>query len=470
MVFENRFPSLQRVPGVPDAVVTDAPLQQHAPAAGRCEVVCFSSDHRASFGALRRSGSARSSTRGRTAPPRWAPSRGGAGLLLREPRPGDRRHPAPPARPDLRLPVRDAAHARAARPGPRAPPPHRPQPAARRPRVRARGRPPRRPRDRALGRVRALRGAVARRGPPRAAARRPRPARAHGRRARRPRQRVPRAAAPPGPVLRDGRRRPHPLPYIAAWHQAPAREGRSVADGGTDDVTLARLHSRCSPCCARPASSSTSRARSRAWARGSATPRPSASPHGSRSSPRRAPPGAGCPRCRTTTAPLAPAPSSPRPSARTNPARRSTCGPHPGASTSSGSTPTTTRACACRSRCPTAPTWRCARAPTRSSASRPPRRPARRGRRASDVRSGEVAGWGSYVAGVAWALREHLVAQGADPAAVPGFDAAVDSEASRSVPGSRRPQPSSARSPSRSTTSPGSASRRPTRAAPPWPR
>ncbi len=52
VVFENRFPSLQRVPGVPDAVVTDAPLQQHAPAAGRCEVVCFSSDHRASFGAL----------------------------------------------------------------------------------------------------------------------------------------------------------------------------------------------------------------------------------------------------------------------------------------------------------------------------------------------------------------------------------------------------------------------------------
>ncbi|MGO1334731.1 MAG: galactose-1-phosphate uridylyltransferase, partial [Cellulosimicrobium funkei] len=52
VVFENRFPSLQRVPGVPDAVVEDAPLQHHAPAAGRCEVVCFSSDHRTSFGAL----------------------------------------------------------------------------------------------------------------------------------------------------------------------------------------------------------------------------------------------------------------------------------------------------------------------------------------------------------------------------------------------------------------------------------
>ncbi|MGM7424824.1 galactokinase [Cellulosimicrobium sp. CpK407] len=44
-----------------------------------------------------------------------------------------------------------------------------------------------------------------------------------------------------------------------------------------------------------------------------------------------------------------------------------------------------------------------------------------------DVAPGTVAGWGSYVAGVAWALREHLVAEGADPGAVTGFDAAVDS-------------------------------------------
>ncbi|WP_449508598.1 galactokinase [Cellulosimicrobium composti] len=47
--------------------------------------------------------------------------------------------------------------------------------------------------------------------------------------------------------------------------------------------------------------------------------------------------------------------------------------------------------------------------------------------RLEDVAPGEVAGWGSYVAGVAWALREHLVAQGADPASITGFDAAVDS-------------------------------------------
>ena len=35
-----------------------------------------------------------------------------AGVPVREPRRGDRRHPAPPARPDLRLPLRHAAHAR----------------------------------------------------------------------------------------------------------------------------------------------------------------------------------------------------------------------------------------------------------------------------------------------------------------------------------------------------------------------
>jgi UDPglucose--hexose-1-phosphate uridylyltransferase len=51
-VFENRFPSLQRVPGIGDERVQDAPLQVHGPAAGRCEVVCFSSDHHTSFGAL----------------------------------------------------------------------------------------------------------------------------------------------------------------------------------------------------------------------------------------------------------------------------------------------------------------------------------------------------------------------------------------------------------------------------------
>ena len=51
VVFENRFPSLMAVPGVPD-VVTRADgeeLWPTRPAAGRCEVVCFSSDPTASL-------------------------------------------------------------------------------------------------------------------------------------------------------------------------------------------------------------------------------------------------------------------------------------------------------------------------------------------------------------------------------------------------------------------------------------
>ncbi|WP_224275022.1 galactose-1-phosphate uridylyltransferase [Streptomyces sp. LS1784] len=50
-VFENRFPSLAF-----DAAAhvgrSDAPLRTSAPAAGRCEVVCFTSDHTASFADL----------------------------------------------------------------------------------------------------------------------------------------------------------------------------------------------------------------------------------------------------------------------------------------------------------------------------------------------------------------------------------------------------------------------------------
>jgi UDPglucose--hexose-1-phosphate uridylyltransferase len=49
VVFENRFPSLAAAP--PDAIFRDGPLPQR-PAAGRCEVVCFSQDHNASFADL----------------------------------------------------------------------------------------------------------------------------------------------------------------------------------------------------------------------------------------------------------------------------------------------------------------------------------------------------------------------------------------------------------------------------------
>jgi len=55
VVFENRFPSLQSVPGLagsPDALHDQDTLQTRAPASGRCEVIVFSSDHSSSFGAL----------------------------------------------------------------------------------------------------------------------------------------------------------------------------------------------------------------------------------------------------------------------------------------------------------------------------------------------------------------------------------------------------------------------------------
>lgn len=54
VVFENRFPSLMAVPGVEDVPTTrdDEPLWVTRPAAGRCEVVCFSSDATASLSSV----------------------------------------------------------------------------------------------------------------------------------------------------------------------------------------------------------------------------------------------------------------------------------------------------------------------------------------------------------------------------------------------------------------------------------
>jgi UDPglucose--hexose-1-phosphate uridylyltransferase len=52
VVFENRFPSFaQGIADVPAEVDGD-PLWPQRPATGRCEVVCFTSDHDSSFGAL----------------------------------------------------------------------------------------------------------------------------------------------------------------------------------------------------------------------------------------------------------------------------------------------------------------------------------------------------------------------------------------------------------------------------------
>lgn len=53
-VFENRFAALMRVPDRDDSgwLVDGDDLWAARPAAGRCEVICFSSDHQASFGQL----------------------------------------------------------------------------------------------------------------------------------------------------------------------------------------------------------------------------------------------------------------------------------------------------------------------------------------------------------------------------------------------------------------------------------
>ncbi len=54
VVFENRFPSLVQVPGEEDAVthLDGEPLWPVRPAAGRCEVICFSPDAEASLATL----------------------------------------------------------------------------------------------------------------------------------------------------------------------------------------------------------------------------------------------------------------------------------------------------------------------------------------------------------------------------------------------------------------------------------
>ena len=50
VVFENRFPSFAGAATAPGSCPN--PLLAHAPASGRCEVVCFTSDHDARFSSL----------------------------------------------------------------------------------------------------------------------------------------------------------------------------------------------------------------------------------------------------------------------------------------------------------------------------------------------------------------------------------------------------------------------------------
>ena len=66
VVFENRFPSLStRVPPDVPPLVDGDPIWPSAPAYGRCEVVCFTSDHDGTFGDL-------SPARARTVIEAWA--------------------------------------------------------------------------------------------------------------------------------------------------------------------------------------------------------------------------------------------------------------------------------------------------------------------------------------------------------------------------------------------------------------
>ena len=121
VVFENRFPSF----ATDVELVADGVTRRRPPSGlGRCEVVCFTSNHDLPVSQL-------SPQRVRLILDAWVDRTDElgrlavrrAGVLLREPRPGDRRHPQPPARPDLRLPVRDTADPRDARqraPAPRA--------------------------------------------------------------------------------------------------------------------------------------------------------------------------------------------------------------------------------------------------------------------------------------------------------------------------------------------------------------
>ncbi len=102
VVFENRFPSLGpavgHVPAAPAWGTT-------GPAYGRCEVVSFTPEHTGSFSGL-------SEARARTVMEAWAhrtealsKSPASGRCSLRKPRSRHRRHPAPPAWPDLRVPL-----------------------------------------------------------------------------------------------------------------------------------------------------------------------------------------------------------------------------------------------------------------------------------------------------------------------------------------------------------------------------
>ncbi len=115
VVFENRFPSLSGAMSPPARDVGHFALPDPyddgftaAPGNGRCEVICFASDHDTSYRPIViRAGTSgghgvATSHRGHDEPIRHR-----AGVLLREPGRGDRCDADAPARTDIRLPVCD---------------------------------------------------------------------------------------------------------------------------------------------------------------------------------------------------------------------------------------------------------------------------------------------------------------------------------------------------------------------------
>src|SRR5690606_30210814 len=232
---------------------------------------------------------------------------------------------------------------------------------------------------------------------------------------------------------------PIPLPYIAAWHQAPAHEGRSVADGGTDEVTLARLHLQVFSVLRAPGKLkylAGSESGMGAWISDTTPERIAARLQ--ELAPTSAARGwvpalsddEGAARARAVLAaafggpdddPAADAAAAPGEDdvrVWAAPGRVNLIGEH--TDYNAGlclpiALPHRTYV-ALRPRTDSLVRLASAQAPGETWTAR-----------LEDVTPGEVAGWGSYVAGVAWALREHLLAQGADPASITGFDAAVDS-------------------------------------------
>ena len=108
VVFENRFPSMVRVPGRSEAVeyVNGNPLWEKKLAVGRCEVICFDPDEDGLPADLPVSPPAHRRG-GMGVPYRRNLQDGGyrADLPVREPRSGNRRLPGAPARPGLLLSV-----------------------------------------------------------------------------------------------------------------------------------------------------------------------------------------------------------------------------------------------------------------------------------------------------------------------------------------------------------------------------